>query len=378
MRLAFTFPYPFRMMTGIGSVVQTLTVFLQERQNGVMWIVPDSLDKPFHDPPEGTLVKEVRVARFAHGRDLVLAVGTFRFLLGRRHSIDIIHAHQPHLQTIAAIFFALLTCMPVVVTFHGVLPRPKKRAARAILQWCERTVFAYANEVVLVSAESAKRLGTKRGTVIHNGVQIGDEYRNPETRTRIRAEWRCDNQVVLLFAGRFSRLKGVNDLVRAFASLVSEGRDLVLVLIGGGLAAEESETRGLIRNTGLEERARIYGATRGYREYLHGADLYVFPSYVEGLPLTLLEAMADGLPIVASDAGGIPEAVRDGVEARLVRPGDAEQLRQAIAWMLDHPRDRMRMSENAWKRVHEAFTDQQMCAKYMALYESLLNSQVIP
>ena len=103
-------------------------------------------------------------------------------------------------------------------------------------------------------------------------------------------------------------------MVRAFASLVSEGRDLVLVLIGGGLVAEESETRALIRNAGLEERARVYGATRGYREYLHGADLYVFPSYVEGLPLTLLEAMAEGLPIVASDVGGIPEAARDGVE----------------------------------------------------------------
>ena len=47
MRLAFTFPYPFRKMTGIGSVVQTLTVFLQERQNEVTWVVPDSADKPF-------------------------------------------------------------------------------------------------------------------------------------------------------------------------------------------------------------------------------------------------------------------------------------------------------------------------------------------
>jgi len=159
---------------------------------------------------------------------------------------------------------------------------------------------------------------------------------------------------------------------------VSEGRDLVLVLIGGGLVAEESETRALIRNAGLEERARVYGATRGYREYLHGADLYVFPSYVEGLPLTLLEAMAEGLPIVASDVGGIPEAARDGVEARLVRPGDAEQLRIAIAWMLDHPGNRMRMGEHARKRVHEAFTDQQMCAKYMAMYESVSSSQSIP
>jgi len=378
MRLAFTFPYPFRKMTGIGSVVQTLTVFLQERQNEVTWVVPDSADKPFHDPPQGTHVKEVRVARFAHGRDLALAIGTFRFLLARRRSIDIVHAHQPHLQTIAAIFFALLTCVPVVVTFHGVLPRPKKLVGKAFLRWCERTVLECANEVVLVSAESAKPLGAKRGTVIHNGVQIGDEHRGPEARTRIRAEWRCDNQVVLLFAGRFSRLKGVNDLVRAFASLVSEGRDLVLVLIGGGLVAEESETRALIRNAGLEERARVYGATRGYREYLHGADLYVFPSYVEGLPLTLLEAMAEGLPIVASDVGGIPEAARDGVEARLVRPGDAEQLRIAIGWMLDHPGNRMRMGENARKRVHEAFTDQQMCAKYMAMYESVSSSQSIP
>ena len=160
-------------------------------------------------------------------------------------------------------------------------------------------------------------------------------------------------------------------MVRAFASLVSEGRDLLLVLIGGGLPAEENEMRALISDTGLEKIARIYGATQGYREYLLGADLYVFPSYVEGLPLTLLEAMAAGLPIVASDVGGIPEAVRDGLEARLIRPGDTAELRSAIAWMLDHPTERTRMGERARSRVRAAFTDEHMCAKYLTVYESL-------
>jgi len=371
MRLGFTFPYPFRKMTGIGSVVQTLTVFLRDRKNEVTWIVPDSTGPPFHNPPSGTHVKEVRVARFPHGRDLALAVGTLRFLLGKRRRIDVVHAHQPHLQTIAAIFCARLMCVPVVVTLHGVLPRPESHVGRAILRWCEKTVFACADEVVFVSAESAKALSATRGTVIHNGVRITDECRGPEVRSRIRAEWRCDNKVVLLFAGRFSRLKGVNDLVRAFASLVSEGRDLLLVLIGGGLPAEENEMRALISDTGLEKIARIYGATQGYREYLLGADLYVFPSYVEGLPLTLLEAMAAGLPIVASDVGGIPEAVRDGLEARLIRPGDTAELRSAIAWMLDHPTERTRMGERARSRVRAAFTDEQMCAKYLTVYESL-------
>src|SRR2546422_9713913 len=104
MRLGFTFPYPFRKMTGIGSVVQTLTVFLRDRKNEVTWIVPNSTDPPFHNTPTGTHVKQVRVARFPHGRDLALPVATLRFLMGKRRRIDDVRAHKTHLPTIRAIF----------------------------------------------------------------------------------------------------------------------------------------------------------------------------------------------------------------------------------------------------------------------------------
>ena len=294
-----------------------------------------------------------------------------RELLRTRHEIDLVHAHQPHLQTLASIFVARLRGWPAVVTLHGRLQRPDDALRRRLLQWIERRTFAWANAVVLVSEESARRFGDSRGRVIHNGVPAYPGPPRRDRRAAVRATWECGDLPVFLYAGRFSRLKGVFDLLEAAKLLAGKGSEFRLVLIGSGSADEEALLREGIKACGLEWKARVYAATNRYQEVLDAADIFVLPSYVEGLPIGLLEAMASGLPVVATRVGGIPEAVRDGIEGKLVAPGDIAALRDALAWMITKPREREVMGTRAAERARTHFSERQMTSAYLDLYREL-------
>jgi len=232
--------------------------------------------------------------------------------------------------------------------------------------------------VVLVSHESARSFGDSRGQVIHNGVVVGEGPPRQDRRDAVRAAWGVGNLPVILYAGRFSRLKGVFDLIDASTDLVRGGSEFQLILIGNGTADEEALLLERIEARGIRGIAHVYGATNTYQEILCGADIFVLPSYVEGLPIGLLEAMANGLPVVATNVGGIPEVVREGIDGKLVPPGDIAALRDALAWMVTHPRERVVMGVRAAERARANFSEERMVSAYLSLYHELTGSEDSP
>jgi len=373
-----TFPYSARRMTGIGAVVRALTAHAVRSGLQVVWVVPDGAGELFFRPPDPTELREVAVTSRAHGRDLALAWGTARELLRQRSRIDLVHAHQPHLQTLASILVARLRGWPAIVTLHGRLMRPEDAIRRRLLSWIERQTFAHASLVVLVSHESARSFGDSRGRVIHNGVVVGEGPPSQDRRDAVRAAWGVGNLPVILYAGRFSRLKGVFDLLDAATNLARGGSEFQLVLIGNGTADEQALLHDRIEARGIRGIVHVYGATNTYQEFLGGADIFVLPSYVEGLPIGLLEAMAKGLPVVATNVGGIPEVVREGIDGKLVPPGDIAALRDALAWMVTHPQEREVMGVRAAERARANFSEERMVSAYLSLYHERTGSEDSP
>ncbi len=373
-----TFPYSARRMTGIGAVVRALTAHAVRSGLQVVWIVPDGAGELFFRPPDPTELHEVAATSRAHGRDLALAWGTARELLRQRNRIDLVHAHQAHLQTLASIFVARLRGWPAIVTLHGRLMRPEDAIRRRLLSWIERKTFAHASLVVLVSHESARSFGDSRGRVIHNGVMVGEGPPSQDRRDAVRAAWGVGNLPVILYAGRFSRLKGVFDLLDAATNLVHGGPEFQLVFIGNGTADEEALLHDVIEARGIRGIVHVYGATNTYQEFLGGSDIFVLPSYVEGLPIGLLEAMANGLPVVATNVGGIPEGVREGIDGKLVPPGDIAALRDALAWMVTHAQEREVMGVQAAERARANFSEERMVSAYLSLYHELTGSEDSP
>jgi glycosyltransferase involved in cell wall biosynthesis len=151
----------------------------------------------------------------------------------------------------------------------------------------------------------------------------------------------------LVAVGRLSREKGHLLLVQAFGMIAAEFPDADLVIAGDGVLREEIES--LVRSLDLGERIRITGwvDTARVREEITAARAMVLPSFMESLPVVLMEAMALGRPVIASRVCGIPELVEHGRTGWLVTPGDTAGLAAAM-------REALLLSDDACRRMGEA------------------------
>lgn len=184
------------------------------------------------------------------------------------------------------------------------------------------------------------------------------------------------SHVRLAYLGLFARTKGVFDLVDALSRLSPEclGRTRLVLAGNGDLAGvrDLAERRGLARF--VEVREWLAPAERD--RLLASADAFVLPSYLEGLPMSLLEAMAWGLPVITTGVGSIPEHVRNGVQGLLVQPGDVSELAGAIARIVMDDSLRARMGEQA-RRAVEPLSTELYARRVAAIYGSVARNDSI-
>ena len=147
--------------------------------------------------------------------------------------------------------------------------------------------------------------------------------------------------------------KGHRVLLQALPELVARYPDLRVLIFGQG--PMQQEIAGLIEELGLEKHAVMAGFREDLQRILPCLHLLVHPALKEGLGIALLQAASCGLPIIASDAGGMPEVVEDGVTGRLVAPGDETALRQPWSNCLTMPSFAAAWARPAGKRCIGSF-----------------------
>jgi glycosyltransferase involved in cell wall biosynthesis len=209
-----------------------------------------------------------------------------------------------------------------------------------------------ARKVITVSESSYRDIATDFGVdpekieVIHLGA---DSEFQPPTQPRVPGR-------ILAMASADAPLKGIDILLEAFAKLRTE-RDLELILVSKPQAGGPTEQ--LIEQLGIRDSVTFQsGLTQtALVELMGSAELACVPSRYEGFSLPTVELMSCATPLVVSRAGSIPEVVGpDGLCADLVTPGDPEELRKAIAALLDDPERRARYGAAGRKRVEETFS----------------------
>jgi glycosyltransferase involved in cell wall biosynthesis len=131
------------------------------------------------------------------------------------------------------------------------------------------------------------------------------------------------------------------------------GVDIRLDIAGDG--PEMDWVRRAVADLRNAERVRLLGSLDDVATFLAGVDVLIMPSHNEGLPYALLEAMAAGCAIVASDVGGIPEVVQNGVHGRLVPPRDVERLGEVVAELAGDPAGVRRMGRAASEHAVASF-----------------------
>lgn len=292
----------------------------------------------------------------------------------RRADIDLVHLHLPRAGLVGRIAARVAGTRPILYTEHN---------ARAGYGWITRilnTATLHWNDHVIAVSDYVRRdlidsgFPGERITTIPNGIDAAALRSRSPNATNLRhlisvAE---DTPVVGTIANLHPR-KGLDTFVEAL-SLVHRSHPRLAGVIVGRDDGDGRRIRSIIRRERLDGTVHLLGARSDAIELLRQFTVFVLSSRVEGLPVALLEAMALARPVVASEVGGMPEAVRDGETGRLARPGDPTSLGAALIALLSDPGEAEALGMRGARRVEEAFSMAKMLDAHATLYHRLLAS----
>lgn len=256
----------------------------------------------------------------------------------------------------------------VVFTAHGwPFTEGVPGSQRWIYAQAERLAALFADRIITVS-EYDRRLALRyriapahKLVTVHNGL--------PDIAPTLYAR-PAVQPVRIVMVARFEPPKDHVTLLRALAGIRNLSWELEL--IGDGPLLKEM--RVLAGRLGIGERVRFLGARKDVAERLAMAQIFVLVSNWEGFPLSILEAMRAGLPVVATDVGGIREAVIDDESGFLVPRKHAEALRACLFQLIDNLTLRVKMGRKGRMRFEQLFTFERMFRKTVKVYESVLHS----
>jgi len=205
--------------------------------------------------------------------------------------------------------------------------------------------------------------------VVHSGVSpLADPLRSA---AQVRDQLQLDASTPLLGSvGALQQHKGHIHLVQAMAQLRDRHPRAHLVLIGDGKL--DKSLRDSARKLGIEERVHRVGFQEDVASWLSALDLYIHPSLEEGLGTSILDALGAGRTVIASDVGGIPEVIEDGVTGRLVAAANPALLAEVIDQMLDDPTTAARLAETGKQRATSQFSAEAMVEGNIRVHRELL------
>ena len=172
----------------------------------------------------------------------------------------------------------------------------------------------------------------------------------------------------LLFLGRLCKEKGIFELLEAVKELKKEFPNLHLYL--GGVWVEEELERKARQCEGYVHYLGWIDAEQKDK-YLKNCNIFVLPTYFEGLPMSLLEGMAYGCACVASEVGGIPQVMTSGKDGILVPAKEIKDLRDALKKLLERPLLQRELGRNARKTVEEGYDIHKSIQKLLQIYQSV-------
>jgi len=190
-------------------------------------------------------------------------------------------------------------------------------------------------------------------------------------RGTMRKNLGFDNDSIILGSiGRIDEpMKGIRVLLDAIKILYKGGTRFYAVIVGEGYSRKELEK--YAEDVGLSNIVRFLGFWDNLQEIFDMIDIFVLPSFSEGFPLVNLEAMQNGIPVVATDVGGVREAITDGVNGLVVPPRDPVKLATALKNVIQDNVMRERMGESARETARERFSLQLMLDKIFSVYDEM-------
>ena len=296
----------------------------------------------------------------------------------RRERPDIVHSMTPK-AGLLSMMAAWMTRVPVRMhTYTGLVFPTATGMKQRILIWMDKLLCrcaTYINPEGLGVADDLKRFHiTKKPLhIIGNGNVRGinlDYWNRDKVDRDIRQELGITpDNIVLLFVGRLVGDKGINELVKAFARI--EKKNVKLLLVGPKEESLDPLHPDTLKMMNNDPRIITVGSQKDVRPYYTVSDVFVFPSYREGFPNTVLEAGAMGLPSIVSDINGSREIIIEGKNGIIIPSKDVDALYDAIRRMIDDNDYRQQLASQARPLIASRYEQQWLWNELLKVYQGM-------
>ena len=252
-----------------------------------------------------------------------------------------------------------------VATIHGLDWQRAKwgKFASTYLKFGERTAAKCADEIIVLSESTRQYFQEKYGRSTHF-IPNGIEYGEPVSAQEITEKYDLHKNDYVLFLGRIVPEKGVHYLIEAFSKLNTNKK----LVIAGGASDSNEYYQHIQQMANQDARVILTGFIQGQalKELYSNAYIYVLPSDLEGMPLSLLEAMSYGNCCLVSDIPECAEVVED--KALIFKKSDVEDLQEKLQDACDHPELVMKMKNQAADFICEKYNWDEVARETMKLY----------
>jgi endonuclease/exonuclease/phosphatase family metal-dependent hydrolase/glycosyltransferase involved in cell wall biosynthesis len=359
------------MVGGIEESIRSFTAEFERLGHQVFIVAPEG---------EGVPLDEVGVIRLraiqnVNHSDFSIALPMSGLLqeLMKNFTPDIIHCHHPFWIGNIALRLSSQFRIPLVFTYHTMfeqhmhyLPVQNDGVKRFIVELFAG--FASLAQQVIVPSESVRAILLTRGVkspiaVVPTGIDL-QKFSQGDGKAARRRLGIPQDAVVIGHVGRLATEKNLEFLSRAVAAYLK--KDAKTHFLVGGSGPLTDIIKKIFDDEGVGARIHLAGVLKGQGllDAYHAMDVFAFASLSETQGLVLIEAMASGVPVVAIDAPGVREAVKDGHNGRLIFEENQNNFVEALGWCLNQPASEFqKMKENAKDATKEFATD--LCAKKM-------------
>jgi glycosyltransferase involved in cell wall biosynthesis len=317
----------------------------------------------------------LQIGFFALAKSIFLTMShvlSFPLVLLRKRS-DIVHINTASYWSFWENAFYLLVSRAfsrkTILHIHGGGFKEFYQDSNCFSKFLIRKTLGLSHEVIVLSPSWGKflegLLAKDRIAVIENFVDLSQFH------TYVRKYDASKRPITVLFVGgTAAKEKGLYDIINAIPLVLEQYRDILFVFVA---CSSISELRIFSEKEPMASHTRLLG-------YLHGdeklqiffeSDIFILPSYGEGLPITILEAMATGLPVIATSVGAIPEVIEDGKNGFLIEVGDYMDLAKKILTLARDIKLRQEIGKNNLKKIERQYNKDLIVSKLSAEYDEL-------
>lgn len=345
------------------------------------YLWPESLEKVCYNGGALDNLKNSWIAKF--GLPFLLVSQLFNiYRLVKNNKFDLIHSHWLIPQGFFAAVIKKMFNIPLVVTAHAgdiftVRSPILRQTVKFVLSNCDAcTVVSNGTRIAVENVYQPKKL-----ELIPMGVDLTSFSPTNKDFSIKKNLGLIESDPMVLAIGRFAEKKGFKYLLKALPSVVQEFPNLKLVIVGFG--PEEERLKQLTRELNLEPNVVFLGKIPNQElpKYYASADVFVCPSIIdsrgdtEGLPVVLMESLASKCPVVASDVGGISDAIINDETGFLIEEKRPDILADKILTLLKDYELRDKLTTYGQIYAHEKFSWDGVSKRFLKIFESICSDK---